>query len=47
MAGVRAFPATGAQAEATRDAVVAHTAQLWKSIVWQLGGEPGDDASAG
>ncbi len=47
VAGVRAFPATGAQAEATRDAVVAHTDQLWKSIVWQLGGEPGDDASAG
>ena len=47
VAGLRALNASGAQAEAMRDAVVAHTDQLWKSIVWQLGGEPGDDASAG
>ena len=31
-----------AQAAAMRDAVVAHTEQLWKSIAWQLG----DDSDA-
>jgi hypothetical protein len=30
------------QAAAMRDAVVAHTEQLWKSIAWQLG----DDSDA-
>jgi hypothetical protein len=43
VAGLRALDAATPQAQAARDAVVLHTEQLWKSIIWQLGGEPEKD----
>lgn len=44
VAGLRALDAKTPDAQAMRDAVVRHTDQLWKSIIWQLGGEPQGDA---